>query len=183
MMKGGCWSRKRKELCIKKRFSDSVFETFSSQQLIRAAASFKDLSSRGILHESLNCVVFPRSSRSGVAGFRAPPVRCALGVENTSKGLCDTLLHKATSQEEQVFGATVAAVLMTDTDLDVGPQQVPCDTAASAGLRFSFSGNRADGRPSLCSSEYAGGFRVAGGVGGGETGRTGSEVAQRFWSC
>ena len=152
-----------------KRFSDSVFEPFSSQQLIGAAASFKDLSSRGVQHESLNCVAFSRSSRSGVAGFRAPPVRCALGVENTSNGLCDTLLHKATSQEEHVFGATVAAGLMTDTDLDVGPQQVPCDTAASAGLRSSFSGNRADGRPSLCSSEYAGGFRVAGGAGGAET--------------
>ena len=59
-----------------------------------------------------------------------------------------------------MFGA------MTDTDLDVGPQQVPCDTAASAS---SFSGNRADGRQSLSSSEYAGGFRVAGGAGGAET--------------
>ena len=146
-----------------KDFSDSVFEPFSSQQLIGAAASFKDLSSRCIQHESLN------SSRSGVAGFRALPVRCALGVENTSNGLCDTLLHKATSQEEHVFGATVAAGLMTDTDLDVGSQRVPCDTPASAGLRSSFSGNRADGRPSLCSSEYAGGFRVAGGAGGAET--------------
>ena len=68
-----------------------------------------------------------------------------------------------------MFGATVAAGLMTDTDLDVGPQQVSCDTAASAGLRSSFSGNRADGRPSLCSSEFAGGFRVAGGAGGAET--------------
>ena len=86
--------------------------------MIGAAASFKDLSSRGIQHESLNCVVFSRSSRSGVAGFRAPPVRCALGAENTSNGFCDISLHKATSHEEHVFGATVASGFMTDTDLD-----------------------------------------------------------------
>ena len=75
-----------------------------------AAASFKDLSSRGIHHESLNCVFFSDSSRSGdalvisgmdtalpparqlsvdgKAGLRAPPVRCTqvAGSENTSNG-------------------------------------------------------------------------------------------------
>ena len=73
----------------------SVFEPFSSQQLIGAAASFKDLSSRGIQHESLNHVVFSGSSRSGDSGSRAPSVRCALAAENTPNGLCNTLLHKA----------------------------------------------------------------------------------------
>ena len=97
--------------------------------------------------------------------FVHPLVRCALGAENTSNGLCNTSLHKATSQEELVFGATVAAGLMADTDLDVGSQQVSCGTAASASSRPSFVGNRADGRPSLCSSEFPGGFRVAGGAG------------------
>ena len=63
---------KGKQKDFLKDFSDSVFEPFSSQQLIGAAASFKDLSSRGTQHESLNCVVFSRSSRSGVAGFRTP---------------------------------------------------------------------------------------------------------------
>ena len=92
-------------------------------------------------------------------------MRCVLGAENTSNGSCDTSLHKATSQEEHVFGATVAAGLMADTDLDVGSQQVSCGTAASASSRPSFAGNRADGRPSLCSSECAGGFRGAGGPG------------------
>ena len=62
-----------------------------------------------------------------------------------------------------MFGATVAAGLTAGTDLDVGSQQVSCGTAASASSRPSFAGNRADGRPSLCSSEFAGGFRVAGG--------------------
>ena len=66
-----------------------------SGQLIGAAASFKDLSSRGIQHESLNHVVFPGSSWSGDAEFRAPSVRCALVAENTPNGLCNTLLHKA----------------------------------------------------------------------------------------
>ena len=73
----------------------SVFETFSSQLLIGAAAFFRDLSSRGIQHESLNRVVFSGSSRSGDAGFRAPSVRCALVAENTPNGLCNTSLHKA----------------------------------------------------------------------------------------
>ena len=146
-MKGGLVTKKESKNFFFKDFSASVFEPFSSQQLIGAAASFKDLSSRGIQHESLNCVVFSHSSRSGVAGFRAPLVRCALGAENTSNGFCNTSLHKTTSQEEHVFGATVAAGLMTVTDLDVGSQQVPCDTAASAGLRSSFSGNRVDGAP------------------------------------
>ena len=72
-----------------------VLKPFSSQLLIGAAASFKDPSSRCFQHESLNCVVFSRSYRTGDAGFRAPPVRCALGAENTPNGLCNTLLHKA----------------------------------------------------------------------------------------
>ena len=101
--------KKEREKNVIKR-DIKVFEPFSSQQLIGAAASFKDLSSRGIQHESLNCVVFFDSSRSGDAlvisgmdtalllarqlsvdgraGLRAPPVRCTqvAGSENTSNG-------------------------------------------------------------------------------------------------
>ena len=85
--------KERKKNFLRRDFS--VFELFSSQQLIGAAASFKDLSSRDIQHESLNHVVFSGSCRSGDSGFRAPSVRCALVAENAPNGLCNTLLHKA----------------------------------------------------------------------------------------
>ena len=82
----------RKKNFLSKDFS--VFKPFSSQQLIGAAASFKDLSSRDIQHESLNHVVVSGSSRSGHSGVRAPSVRCALVAENTPDVFCNNLLHK-----------------------------------------------------------------------------------------
>ena len=127
--------------------------------MIGAAASFKDLSNRGFQHESLNCVVFSRSSRSGVAGFRARLV------QRTFPTFCATFRSTRPLLMRSMCLVRQWLLVLADTDLDVGSQQVSCDTAASAGLRSSFSGNRADGRPSLCSSEYAGGSRVAGGAG------------------
>ena len=81
--------------------------------------------------------------------------------------------------------AAATAGLMADTDLEVGSQQVSCGTAASASSRLSCAGNQTDGRPSLCSTSFAGGFRVAGGAGAL---RVGQRVAclvriRKFWWC
>ena len=68
VMKGGCWSRKRKNVFTRDL---KVFEPFSSQQLIGAVASFKVSSRSDLQHEqeSFNSRVVPASSRSGLGGI------------------------------------------------------------------------------------------------------------------
>ena len=92
----------------------------------------RDLSSRGFQHESLNCVVFSGSSRSGDAGLRAPPVWCARVAENTPNGLCNTQLHKASGAVPGVCGRARSSQEVNESELSKCARIA--GAAATAGL-------------------------------------------------